>query len=127
MILTRSALAAALLLSPAVFAAGTTATVAFFPVTQYTDDTPFPASDVLKYTIKWSGGSLDVASPTACPTGGKLCVDVPVPCGDRAFIVTVTPKPTAKYPVTSPDSAPPATYASGVTCGPKAVTGVTAS
>lgn len=119
---------AALLFSAIALPAGTTATVSFPPVTEYTDNTPMPAADVLKYTVKWLGGFVDVTSPVMCPTGGLICVPVPVPCGDRAFTVTVTTKASAKYSsATAADSAPPAAYASGVTCGPKAVVGVSAS
>lgn len=118
------------LLARQTFAAGTLATVSFFPVTEYTDNTPMPASDVLKYTVKWSGGAVDITVPVMCPAGspeaGKICVPVPVPCGDRVFTATVTPKPTAKYPVESSPSNS-VQYASGVTCSPKPVTGVTVS
>lgn len=106
-------------------AAGTTATVSFDPVTQYVDNSPLPATDVLKYTVKWSGGFQDAATPTAC--GSKLCVDVPVLCGNRTFTVTVTTKSTALYPNTTSGDSNSVAYASGVSCAPKAPTGVTAS
>jgi len=117
-----------LLFAPLAMTAGTTATVEFFPVTQYVDGAAIPASDILKYTVKWQGGSQDSAAPAVCSDKpGKLCIEVPVPCGDRLFVVTVTTKPTAKYPNSTADDSSSASYISGVACRPKAVTGVIAS
>jgi hypothetical protein len=96
------------------------ATVKWVMPTQYNDDSALPLADIAKSTVKWPGGSLDVPAPTASAS-------VPVPCGDRVFTVTVTTKATAKYPnATSGDSAQ-VTFATGVTCAPKAPTGIEAT
>ena len=127
-----SALASAIIaltaFAPAALAAGTSANVSWTAPTQYTDSSTLPATDIASYTISWAptsgqtgpSGSLSVTAPA-------LTATVPVPCGNTTFTVTVTTTATAKYPseTSAPSSAVP--YATGVTCGPKAVTGVTVS
>lgn len=101
-------------------AAGPTANLSWVAPTEYTDNTPLPASDIAFYTIQWDTKTLQVNAPaTSSP--------VNVLCGSTTFTVTVTTKSTAKYPnsVSSPSGSVP--YATGVTCSPKPVTGVTVS
>ena len=109
-----------ILLAGLALAAGTTATVSWVMPTQHVDGSALPLSDIAKSTIKWSGGSLDVAGPATTAT-------VPVPCGDRVFSVSVTTKAGAKYPSVASDDSDAVTYASGVTCRPKAPTAVEVS
>lgn len=109
-------------------AAGTTANVSWTAPTQYTDNSALPATDIDHYTITWApatgqsgpSGSLNVA-------GNLTSTTVPVACGNTSFTVSVTTSATAKYPnaTSAPSNLVP--YATGVTCGPKAVTGVTVS
>ena len=108
------------------FAAGTTANLSWIAPTQYVDGTALPTSDLGSYTITWApasgqsgpSGSLTVA-------GTALAATVPVPCGGTSFSVTVTTSSSAHYPNATSAPAGPVPYVTGVTCGPKAVTGLT--
>lgn len=114
-------------------AAGTSATVSWTMPTQYTDGSTLPASDIASATIAWApvaGQSGPSGSLTVTPAAGSTLVPssavVPVPCGNTSFTVAITTTATAKYAnASSAQSQPPVAYATGVSCVPKAVTGVT--
>lgn len=101
-------------------AAGPTANITWSAPTQYVDNSPLPASDIAYYTILWDSNSQKVNAPA-------LTAVVNVPCGSTNFTVTITTSATAKYPNTTSDPTTPVPYATGVTCRPKPVTGVTVS
>lgn len=106
-------------------ASGITANVSWVAPTQYTDGTALAASDIDHYTVS----ACEVNAPGTCVTAtikapattGTLAVV----CSQYDFTVTVTTGANATYPnaTSSPSSVVP--YASGVSCTPKAVTGVT--
>lgn len=92
------------------------------PATGCGTASPFPASDILSVTVKWTG----TVQGQVTLTGAVSSTQVPVACGNVSFVVFVTPKPSAKFPSASPDS-DPAMYASGVQCRPLPPTAVTAN
>lgn len=117
---------AALILLPVIaVASGTTANVSWTAPTQYTDGTALAATDIDHYTVTAcevnAPGTCVTATVKAPATTGTLAVV----CGQYDFTVTVTTGASATYPnaTSSPSSVVP--YASGVSCTPKAVTGVT--
>lgn len=107
-------------------AAGTTANVSWSAPTQYTDGSTLAPSDIDHFTISWApaAGQPGVSGSQQVPATATTAT-VPVPCGSTGFTVTVTTTATAKYPNATSAPNSPVPYASGVTCGPKAVTGVT--
>lgn len=109
-------------------AAGTTANLTWTPPTQYTDGSPIAAGELDHYTITWAPAS-GQSGPTGSITvaGNLSSSQVPVPCGGVSFTLTVTTSATAKYPNATSGPAGPVPYVTGVTCGPKAVTGLAVS
>lgn len=119
-----------LLASPA-FGAGTSASVTWSNPTQYTDGSALPASDIAFLTIS----ACEVNSPGTCikqqvnPSSGTVPTSavVPVVCGQYDFIITVTTTANATYPNATSGPSTVVPYASGVSCAPKAVTGLAVS
>lgn len=109
-------------------ATGTTANLTWTPPTQYTDGSPIAAGELDHYTITWAPAS-GQSGPTGSITvaGNLSSSQVPVPCGGVSFTLTVTTSATAKYPNATSGPAGPVPYVTGVTCGPKAVTGLAVS
>lgn len=118
----------AILASAAVQAEGTTAHVSWVHPTQYSTidpitgqavaNSPLPLSDIKQTIVKWFVGTALAGSVTVNGTG--TTVDVPnLICGNYNFVAQTVVISDAK----SPDSTPPTTYATGVSCkNPKAPT-----
>lgn len=119
------------LFPPATLAAGTTANLTWTNPTQYTDATALPVGDIAYLTIL----ACEVNAPETCitqkvtPNNGTVPTTavVPVVCGQYDFTIKVTTTATAVYPNATSGPSNIVPYASGVNCGPKAVTGLAAS
>lgn len=119
-------LSVAALATPAL-AAGTTANLTWTPPVQYTDNSPIAAGELDHYTITWTPTTNAGPSGSITVAGNLASTQVPVPCGGVNFTITVTTSATAKYPNATSGPAGPVPYVTGVTCGPKVVTGLAAS
>jgi len=116
------------IISPPVFASGTTtANLTWVAPTQYTDGTALANGDIASYVVSWAPASGQTGPSGSVTVAGTLtATTVPVPCGGTTFTVAAVTSATAKYPsvTSSPSNAVP--YASGVTCGSNPPTGLTA-
>lgn len=116
-------------------AAGTTATLNWTNPPSYNDCAVPPtgctavlASDITGYVISWSrtsGGP--VIGTLALNAGLATTAQVPVGCGSVFFTVQVKVGANSPFPNSESDPTNPVAYASGVTCKPTPVTGVTAT
>lgn len=111
---------------PVARAAPPSANVSWTDPTAYVDGNALSSADIDHYTVTWSsvktglaGGSLTVKAPATFP------VVVPLSCGDYSFTVTVTTGASALYPNATSSPAGPVTFATGVTCAPNPVSGLT--
>jgi hypothetical protein len=103
--------------------AGTSANLSWIAPTTYSDGSTLPATDIALYTIQWTGGNAQVH--TQIVNAPALAAVVNVPCGSASFSVTVTTTATAAYPNATSVPAGPVPYATGVTCQPNPVSGLT--
>lgn len=102
------------------YAAGTTATITITyptegtrlnPVTGQMDTVPIALSEIQKAVIKWSVGATQVGSVDLIAPATQKAVPGLV-CGDYNFTAYVV----MKTGTAGPDYAPPAVYATGITC-----------
>jgi hypothetical protein len=107
------------------YASGTTANLTWTAPTQYTDGSAIAAGELDHYTITWAPATGQVGPSGSLTVAGNLtATTVPVACGQVSFTITVTTTASAKYANATSAPGGPVPYATGVTCVPKAVTGL---
>jgi hypothetical protein len=105
-------------------AAGTTARLTWTLPTQRIDNSPLPASSIREVVVSWRRTAAGPEVGNVRLAGAVSSADVPgLVCGDFVFTVLVVDQGSLE----SDPSSPPAAYATGIACRPKAATGVTAT
>jgi hypothetical protein len=106
----------ALLLSPVVFAAGTTANLSWTLPTTYTDGSPLAVADLREIIVEWRRTPLGNVIGSVRVPAPATSVNVPgLVCGNYIFVAYVT---TVDAQSDASNNAP---YATGVKCKPNPV------